>query len=240
MKMDFAEWREAYSKRLKEVLGLEGSPIAVAYSNKPASNASEGRYRVCGAIPAAKSGTVINLSKESCSCPGGIRHLGLGPPLEKLEEFLVYGEKLWCSLATARRAMNYTNSKAPPPLGLARYVVFSPLEKAELEPDLIVFLCNPEQACRLTTLARYKEGVLPPSELGGSLCWSTITYPLVTGNINVSLGDPSARRIESWKPEELIVSVPAHKLHQIVESIDYCTAGVAKPSREFEELIKRG
>lgn len=103
----------------------------------------------------------------------------------------------------------------------------------------MLFLCNPEQACRLTTLARYKDGGLPPSELGGSLCWSTITYPLVMGNINVSLGDPSARRIEHGKPEELVVSVPTYKLHQLVESIDYCTAGVAKLSPEFERLIEQ-
>jgi len=236
--MNFSEGQEIYSRRLKEVLGLEKSPVAITFSKKPANKANTERYRVCGAIQAAASGSIINLSKENSSCRGGTTYLGLGPQRERVEEFLVYGEKLSCSLATARRAITYINKKAPPPLGLAEYVVFSPLEKAELEPDLVLFLCNPEQACRLITLARYREGVLPQNEFGGALCWSTITYPLITGNINVSLGDHVAREIEHWKPEELAVTVPAHKLHQIVESIDYSTAGVAEPSKEYEELLE--
>jgi len=142
---------------------------------------------------------------------------------------LVYSEKLWDSIATARRALTHILSRAPPPTGLSKYVVFSPLENAELEPDLVLFLCSPEQGCRLTALASYREGAIPPTEMGGSLCWSSVTYPLVTGNINVSLGDFSARRTACWNPLELIVSIPAHKIPQIVDNIDHCSAGTAKP-----------
>lgn len=232
---DFPQWREAYASKLKSVLRLRGSPVAVAYSHEPAGNASQERYRACGATPSARDGAVINLSRASCACRGGVDHLGLGPPAGGLEEllrcgFLVYGEKLWGSVSAARQATRHTASKAPPPRGLGEYIIFSPLEKAQIEPDLVLFLCNPEQACRLIALARYRDGVLPPIELEGSLCWSTITYPLVTGNINVSLGDAAARRIEGWAPDELVVSVPAAKLHQMVESIEACTAGSASPA----------
>ncbi|KAF5431177.1 putative conserved protein, DUF169 family [Candidatus Methanophagaceae archaeon] len=37
-------------------------------------------------------------------------------------------------------------------------------------------------------------------EMRGPLCWSMITYPLVSGNFNVSVGDISARRMERWDP----------------------------------------
>lgn len=94
----------------------------------------------------------------------------------------------------------------------------------------MLFMCNPEQACRLAALARYREGVLPPSQMEGSFCWNTITYPLAMGKINVSLGDSSARRIERWDPNELVVSVPTPKLHQIMESMANCTAGTASPT----------
>jgi uncharacterized protein (DUF169 family) len=231
-------WRE-YSARLKEVLSLEGSPIAITYSMTPAAEAMAGRYMVCQALPAARDGAVINLSRETCACPGGVWHLGLGPrPSEKafknLQRFLVEGEKLYCSIAAFHRAMSLTS---PPPLGLAEYVVLSPLERAEFMPDLVVFLCNAEQACRLVTLATYADGIPPKTEMQGSACHMAIAYPLVSGEMNVSLLDYTARKYMKYKPEELFVTIPYHKMAGLMWSIDRCSAGTAKvelpPGFEF-------
>ena len=222
-------WQE-YSKRLREVLGLEGSPIAVSYSMVPASGGEPGSHWVCQALLDARDGTIINLSKESCACPGGVWHLGLGPRPsgegdKLLKKFLVEGEKLFCSIATFHRAMTLTTS---PPLGLAEYIVFSPLGKAEIAPDLVVFLCNPEQACRLVTLATYPDGIPPKTEIVGSTCHMVIAYPLVSGELNISLLDYTSRKYQDYKPEELFVSIPYHKLPGLVSSIDLCSAGTAQ------------
>lgn len=221
-------WRE-YSQRLKEVLSLEGSPIAVTYSMTPAAEATEGKHMVCRALPAARNGATINLSRESCACPGGVWHLGLGPrpsgeAFRGLQRFLVEGEKLFCSIAAFHRGMQLTS---PPPLGLAEYVVLSPLERAEFMPDLVVFLCNAEQACRLVTLATYPDGVPPRTEIAGSACHMAIAYPLVSGEINVSLMDYTARKYMKYKPEELFVTIPYHKMAGLMWSIDRCSAGTA-------------
>ena len=221
-------WQE-YSQRLREVLGLEGSPIAVSYSLSPAREGKTGKYFVCQALLDARDGAVISLSKESCLCPGGAWHLGLTPPpsgdkYRFLQKFLVDGEKLFCSIATFHRAMELTTK---PPLGLAEYIVFSPLEKAEIAPDLVVFLCNPEQACRLVTLATYPDGIPPKTEIVGSTCHMVIAYPLVSGEINISLLDYTSRKWQSYKPNELFVTIPYHRLPGLVGSIDVCSAGVA-------------
>ncbi len=241
---DFTSWREDYSQRFNGVLGLEGSPVAVAYSDRPAANDSGGRYRVCGAMPSARDGAVINLDRRNCACRGAPGHLGLGPPATGLEEllhcgFLAHGERLWQSLGDAHRVRRHMARQAPPPQGFGDYLVFSPLERAEIEPDVVLFLCNPAQACRLTALARYRQGVLPPNEMEGSLCWSAIAYPFVTGNVNITLGDATARRREHWDPGELIVSVPAEKLHGIVDSIDRSPAGAARPAWRLKESPAR-
>lgn len=234
-------WRE-YSKRLKEVLGLKGSPVAITYSMKPVSHVQRGKYRVCDLLLKVRDGAIINLNKETSTCPGGTWHLGLGPrPSGKankaLKEFLINGEKLFCSLAVFQRSQYLT---APPPLGLATYVVFSPLEKAELRPDLVLFICNPEQACRLVTLLIYNEGIPPKIEMAGATCHMAIAYPLVTGQMNVSLMDYTSRRIKGYKPEDLLVTIPYHRLAGIMESIDNCTAGTAKMEfpPEFRKLFK--
>jgi uncharacterized protein (DUF169 family) len=222
-------WQE-YSKRLREVLGLEGSPIAVSYSMVPSSEGKTGKYLVCQALLDARGGAIISLSKESCACPGGVWHLGLGPRPsgegdKLLKKFLVEGEKLFCSIATFHRAMALTT---PPPLGLAEYIVFSPLEKAEIAPDLVVFLCNPEQACRLVTLATYPDGIPPKTEIVGSTCHMVIAYPLVSGELNISLLDYTSRKWQNYKPNELFVTIPYHKLPGLVGSIDVCSAGMAQ------------
>lgn len=234
-------WRK-YSKRLKEVLKLRGSPIAITYSMKPVSNAQSGRYRVCDLLLKVRNGAIVNLSRETSTCPGGTWHLGLGPRLSgqadiALKKFLIEGEKLFCSLAVLRRTQNFTTS---PPLNLAPYVVFSPLGKARLKPDLILFICNPEQACRLVTLVIYNEGIPPKIEMAGPTCHMAIAYPLVSGEMNVSLMDYTSRRIKGFRPEDLLVTIPYHKLTGIIESIDYCTAGTAKMEfpPEFRRLTK--
>ena len=228
-----AGWYQDYSQTLRRVLGLHGSPVAVAFSDRPAASGTRQKYRACGAASAARHGAVISLSRANSACRGATGNLGLGPlsPVEDffICSFLAHSEKLWKTVPAAHRARRHTFKQAPPPCAHGQYLIFAPLEKAKVEPALVLFICNPEQACRLTSLARYHDGVLPPSQMEGSLCWSTITYPLATGNINVSLGDFTARRIEGWQPDELVVSVPTPKLHNIMESMDSCTAGTASP-----------
>jgi uncharacterized protein (DUF169 family) len=130
-------------------------------------------------------------------------------------------------------------SRAPSPRGFGDYLVFSPLERSEFAPDLVIFLVNAEQACRLTALARYRQGLLPANEMEGSLCWSAIAYPFTSGDINITLGDATARRLEHWDPAELIVTVPAERLPGIVESIDRSSAGTAKPVWRLKESPAR-
>lgn len=68
----------------------------------------------------------------------------------------------------------------------------------------------------------------------------TIAYPLVSGEINVTFLDWTARRTKPIKAHELIVTVPYHRLPGIVEAIDLCTAGTAKPEipPEFREVMR--
>ena len=222
-------WK-GYARRLASVLALKGNPIAVTYSMKPVKGDSKGRHWVCDALVAARAGATINLSKATSACPGGTWHLGLGPApkgkaAEAVKKFLVEGEKLFSSRAAFHRCQTLTT---PPPLGLATYVVMAPLGKAVLKPDVVVFFCNPEQACRLVTLATYHDGIPPRIELVGSTCHMAIAYPLVAGELNVSLYDYTSRKRKGYQPDEMIVSVPYHKMSLLVDGIDGCSAGTAR------------
>jgi len=232
------EWKE-FAKTLKEVLKLDGSPVAITYSMRPARRADEAKAWVCRALLGARDGKTFCISKETSSCAGGTWHLGLGPRPsgdadKALKKFLVRGEKLFSSVSTFYRCMSLTS---PPPAGLADYVIFSPLEEADQKPDLVVFICNPEQGCRLLTLALYATGVPPRTEMGGSTCHMAIAYPIVSGEINVSLLDYTSRRIQKFREDELTVSVPYHHMRQIVESVEFCSAGTAS-IEDFQRMLR--
>jgi len=107
-------------------------------------------------------------------------------------------------------------------------VVFSPLHRAEFRPDVVVFLCNAWQAARLINLAYYETGIPMECDPTGSLCRSVITYPLVTGKVNVSFGDVTARKMEKYPENELFITLPYAHLQSAVASIERCTAGTAK------------
>ena len=225
---DIVEWRH-YSSIMKDLLALEGSPVAITYSMAPVGGGLDGRFAACQALTAAAEGAVINLSKDNAGCPGGIWHLGLVPRPsgdhdKVLKDFLVNGEKLFSSVAAFHRCMAMTS---PPPEGLASYVVMSPLEGAQIMPDLVVVLCNPEQACRLVTLATYQSGRPPRVEMAGSTCHMVVAYPIVTGELNVSLMDYTERKSQKRRPDQLFVTIPYHLMPGLVWSIDRCGAGNA-------------
>jgi len=223
------EWRE-YSARLKQVLRLEGSPVAVIFSMEPPAGASSRKCRVCNAFLLARDGETVDISAESSACPGGTWFLGLGeqPTGERAKahkDFLINGEKLFCSLGVYYRIMTETSRV---PTGLADHVVFCPLERAELAPEMVVFVCNAEQGCRLVQLDMYSTGISPKTSMAGATCYQAVSYPLLTGELNVSLMDYTSRRMPGLKASDLLVTVPYHRLHGIMRSIEGCTAGTAK------------
>lgn len=116
---------------------------------------------------------------------------------------------------------------AKPPAGIAERVLFAPLERAPLRPDIVVFLCNAWQGARLVNLAYYQTGLPMNCDPTGSLCRSAITYRLVTGRVNVTFGDVTARELAGDPEDLLLVCVPYSHLVSIVDSIDGCGAGTA-------------
>ncbi len=224
---------QSYSEDFVSVLELKGNPIAITYTNEEIEPTIKKSLDVCIAILKAREGEIISLSKVKCTCPGGRWHLGLAPKRGYLENFLVEGEKLWATIAIARQSIGRTHQLAPPPVGLAKYIVLSPLNKAVLRPDIITILCNPWQASRLAFLADYHGNPVNPQVLG-SLCWSAVTYPLMTGNLNITMGDPTARRQHGYDPNELLVSIPYRMVPNMIEAMEHSTAGKGKSAPWFE------
>lgn len=233
-----SEWQQ-WGKELQEVLGLARAPVAVTYADTPPKGASGGRCRVCSAIFQASDGKVVDLSAENSACPGGSLYLGLRAQSPEhavsLRDFLINGEKLYSCPAAIQRSNAL--SKVKPPLGMANHVILGPLTSSELSPDVAIFLCNAWQAARLISLAWFEAGMPMECDPSGALCKSVITYPLITGQVNISLGDITARKSERMSEHELFVALPFQSLRSAAASIDRCTGGRAKG--EIPESMRR-
>ena len=67
-----------------------------------------------------------------------------------------------------------------------------------------------------------------------------ITYPLVTGELNISFYDYTARKMCGVERDKLLVTIPYQRMPEIIESIDKCSAGTAKVEypQEFREFLQ--
>jgi uncharacterized protein (DUF169 family) len=229
-------WRQ-WSEKLVRGLGLGRQPIAVSFTGGPTPGvAQQGKLSVCQAIVRAAGGESFTISAETCGCPGGLVSLGLGQMpaagRERLVDFLVNKEKVYCS----RVAIHRSQQGAPAPVGMASHVSFTPLSQAPVLPDLVGFLDQPTKLHYLIGLAAYWDGCSVKAELAGPACRTGIAYPVVTGEIGLSLLDFGARRMAGFSDSDLLVTVPFHRMIGIIQALDQ---GIGWHQKEDIEEIEK-
>lgn len=220
------EWKK-YSRAFKKALGLEFSPVAVNCLKEDSPGKKEKKFRICRAILDAGRGETIDISKKSNMCFGSGWHLGFYKPKDKkildiVKKFVVEKERLFCSY----EALDNLLRQMDDPLDNSGSVYsLAPMEKAKSAPQLVIFIVDAEAACRLLTLATFPDGIMPKVKIGGPACRLGITYPLVTGELNISFYDHTARKLSGIGRDKLIVSVPYSKIPQMIKDLDKCPAG---------------
>ena len=236
------DWQQ-FSIILKDLLNLDYSPVAVGCFGEPHLKSFDKKIRICRAILDAGKGETLQVSKQTNACFGAGWHLGLYKLKDQkvtnmIKKFVVEGEKLFSSYEALD---NLILQMYDVPDKSDSYFVLSPLEKCEFKPELVIFICDAEIACRLLTLAIFIDGDMPKIKIGGPTCRTTITYPLLTNEINISFYDCTARKICNVPRDKLLVSVPFKKMPGIIESIDKCSAGKAKIEypQEFRKFLHR-
>ena len=184
--MDYKEQSEIF----KRTFGLKYEPVAISFTNDEISMDKYEKTSICRALKLAAQGESFVIDEAVSTCPGGTRYCGFadaasGQQKRGLQKFLVKGEKL-TGCRSFERMQKLTTA---PPTGLSDRIVICPLKKAELRPDMILFQCNPEQICRLITLDTYWDGLSPKQQVIGALCHTAISYTVMTGCTNISMGN---------------------------------------------------
>jgi len=242
--MQQKEW-QGFSLILKELLQLKLSPVSVRCRDKKSDDEQDAvkKIRMCRAILSAANGLSVKLFKENNACFGASWHLGFHKikdekVLQMVKKFIVEGEKLFSSYQALDNLIAQMGSV---PENLKSCYILEPMESAEDKPEVVIFVCNAEQACRLLTFVTFFDGKMPKIQIGGPTCRMSIVYPLLSGETNISFFDYTARKLCKVEEDKLLVSTPYSLIPKIISNIDTCSGGRAKIEfpQEFREFLQK-
>jgi len=235
---------QGFSLTLKEVLRLDSSPVGINCIKDGHQDATLEKARICRAFLKAATGEIIKISRSNNACFGAAWHLGFqniksnSQLMDLVRKFVVEGEKLFSSYSALDKLIGQMEKT---PDNSNSCFLLAPLEKCENSPELVMFVCNAEQACRLLSLSTFIDGVMPKIKIGGPTCRMALMYPLLTGELNISFYDYTARKMCNVEKDKLLVSIPYKRMPRLIESIDKCSAGRAKIEypQEFRKFLSQ-
>ena len=220
---------ESEARKMVEVLGLKWAPIAGKFSVGAKETGDYSRKSsICDAFNAVKQeGVVLTLSKENCVCPGGRHFAGLE---------IVQLETLTPAL-TAKKHRIYESthiafasiSKQPQPVWRGDSLTLGPLDKFEMDPDLIFLFANPAQADKVLGLLSFRRAEPFMYYPASSIC-STITNVLANGRPEINMISTFERRAGKWSPNELMLAMPLRDYEEAMRNIPYSGYGAAEIS----------
>jgi len=208
------------SEELKELLEMEGSPVAVRLvKNEEISGEKLEKKRHCEFIQDARlRGACGYATADEHLCRGGAAVLGLCRVPPQVADGSLY-HKLG-NYSTLEAAAE-TVEAVPAVKGEYHASVYAPLEEADFEPDAVVFILKPAQALRLSQAYLHYRGGRISGDYSGiqSLCADAVAAVRERGIPNMTMGCNGSRKYAGIRPEELAVGVPASDLEGIVEAL---------------------
>ena len=213
---------EELSKTLKKSLELEDSPVGVKLIkvgedlSEIAEQAQPMQY--CASVLRARKGETILLGKDKHSCKLGAAILGL---INMPGNFSSGEAHSKIGLLSSPAAASKTISEIPKiaPETMRATLVF-PLEKAPVEPEVILVEVKPRQALWIALALNYNNGGrLSCSFAGiGCTCGDATVVPYLRNTPNFTIGDFGGRMLRG--PEYMIMGLPATQLEEVANSLE--------------------
>ena len=170
-------------------------------------------------IQKASQGETFYSTAEEHTCKGCASALGLMEAPEKVKTGEMYQSLgRFSSLGSAKRTMD----DVPKIENMMYALIYTPLENATFDPDVIVVICNPEQALKLTQAMVYTLGGRVEVDFAGiqSICADAVAGPFTRKRPNVTLGCSGSRKFADIKPDEVIVGMNGENIGCIVNALE--------------------
>lgn len=212
------------SDKIKEHLKLSKSPVALKFVLREEDipegiKKLEDGARHCELVQKASQGEIFYATAEEQTCKGGASALGIIEAPEKVKSGEMYQSLgRFSSLGSAKRTIEEIPKIEP----MMYALIYSPLEKATFDPDVIVVICNPAQAMKLAQAMVYTLGGRVEAEFSGiqSICADAVAGPFTRKRPNITLGCSGSRKYAEIQPDEVIVGMNGENIGCIVNALE--------------------
>ncbi len=213
----------AWGTELEKLLLLRTSPLALKFL-KSTTEVPEGALRPhrdrgyhlaqCQAFAMSRrEGATIAMLREDHWCWAPLIAYGLVPEVDEHpgSAFMV---------EDARAARDLQRKWPHLEYGACVGIVSAPLRTATFEPDVVLLYCNSARMRTLVMAVKYKEGTLIQSEFDpiDSCVFSTVPT-MLSCQYRITLPDPGEFQRALATEDEIILSVPAEKLENLVAGL---------------------
>jgi uncharacterized protein (DUF169 family) len=218
MSVDLAYLNEILVKKMR----LKRQPVAITLcQDGPPEGYEPVNVVACMVVHLAEQGRRVYVDASHHDCLVGQYHLGLHPDAD---DFITEGEYLTMAQGffTEQGARCNKEQSYSLPEGTINALAAAPLDQVPegVPVDLVVAVCNAQQAMQIAGAASVREGTFPHGELGPSACASIFAAPWHTGNSVYALGDGGGRAFNKVGGGEMFVSIPQHHWQYIVELVE--------------------
>ena len=220
------KWAE-YSRKCREILCLEGSPVAVSLRRKPLEDIEITRkgFTFCQFTQQARvKKRVLQADAANLICCKGASALGLyETPAHVMNGKRDAGRKV--KDLRAAQTLQKEIPKIQP--GKVNYVIVSPLEKTPVDPHVILIVGYPAQIWRVCQSATWKDGrrLSFSTSTSQGVCVDAVVVPYLTNHMNISLGCTGMRVFAGYSEHHLIVGLSAKKFKEMMAGLEATSAG---------------
>ncbi len=174
----------------------------------------------CFGIMEAFKGKSILLGRSDVKCLMGLSALGFRKETSKSGKHKqgvqigVFGNE--------EASENYFSKGISLPAGQTQGIALSPLEKAVMGVDVVLFKVNSEQAMWLFAANQYLTGERNDFSIGTGfqgVCGDVIVYPLLHKKVNMTVNGVGDRLSAAMGKNELFVGVPASLIKKIASNL---------------------
>jgi uncharacterized protein (DUF169 family) len=210
LKLGTEEYRRIGAE-LGELLQLENPPVAVSFLDSPPSGVKKNTENVpsgCVFWIRGFKDSFYTDRKDHANCNiGSFTHGFLAPKdvsLDACVDINLFNQTGYFPASEFGGVPRM--SKAP------NYVAYGPLDRIDFEPDVVLMVCNPQQAMLVGEASK-------STRLMGAPTCAAIPMAYNDHQIGVSLGCITNRIRTGIKPSELVVSIPKSELRDFTESL---------------------
>jgi uncharacterized protein (DUF169 family) len=224
-----SDW-SALNEALKRLVNPATFPVAVSFNRKegdipprarrPKRDLKAAIAPCMAAAMARRYGWTVALSKEDVGCAIAANSYGWEriPSEDGAIAFLTYMQYA----ADAQAAREVLKGFRLLNGGEDLIVVYAPLGKADLEPDVVLLYVNPAQLMRLIHGATYRTGKAVESRFSGraASCSEGVLGAYLDRNPKVVIPGNGDRVWGSCQDHEMAFALPASGLEEVVEGLE--------------------